>query len=379
MGIAYKNMTDRLDKEVLTESFLDKLMKNKNDPEYIRNMLNEVLSKDSHGLEGHPEYGPLRLGHAGETLLQQTTAKLLNKKLGNIGNLDPVSIGKVLQKEVYGKDYDDLQKIVKPDFGNIIQEKDLGPFSTGEFRTRSGTISLHPELNDYSQSGKILVPGHELAHKSDDILLEAMIELDALKESPLKINKERSAELKHLLNNIYKEAPEKYQDILKMHNQIAKTYNSKDNAVDQLNVKRSTYVPYGENKLHNWYSPAEATEEFARGHHIRPSSYGMDSLKGILKYGIKGAASIAPVLVKAGLAVGTGLASLGAEASDAESLGNHLAENAMLRERDEQVRRYKALKNSLPEEQKALKDMYENIDSGKNNNMRWDKVKGLMR
>ena len=101
--------------------------------------------------------------------------------------------------------------------------------------------------------------------------------------------------------------------------------------------------------------PAQVYEMMAKKHHaqipnLREGTFGLGALKSYLKSGtFKG---MAPVLAK-GAAVGAGgLASLAAEASDAEDLGNASEQAAMLREID-QVNREKKMLGMVPEQNKA--------------------------
>jgi hypothetical protein len=101
--------------------------------------------------------------------------------------------------------------------------------------------------------------------------------------------------------------------------------------------------------------PAQIYEMIASKHHakipdLREGTFGLGALKSYLKSGtFKG---MAPVLAK-GAAVGAGgLASLAAEASDAEDLGNAPEQAAMLREID-QANREKKMLGMVPEQNKA--------------------------
>jgi hypothetical protein len=108
--------------------------------------------------------------------------------------------------------------------------------------------------------------------------------------------------------------------------------------------------------------PAQVYEKIAGKHHaqipdLREGTFGLGALKSYLKSGtFKG---MAPVLAK-GAAVGAGgLASLAAEASDAEDLGNAPEQAAMLREID-QANREKAMLQATPEKNRpAVQDELE--------------------
>jgi hypothetical protein len=102
--------------------------------------------------------------------------------------------------------------------------------------------------------------------------------------------------------------------------------------------------------------PAQVYEMIAKKHHaqipdLREGTFGLGALKSYLKSGtFKG---MAPVLAK-GAAVGAGgLASLAAEASDAEEEGSSAEQAALLRDIDQRNREKKMLK-MVPEQNKAI-------------------------
>jgi hypothetical protein len=113
--------------------------------------------------------------------------------------------------------------------------------------------------------------------------------------------------------------------------------------------------------------PTQTYEILSEGHHakipdLREGSIGYGGLKSMLKNGtFKG---IAPILAKGATTIGGGMLSLASEAADSEDMGDVTEQSALLREIDEKKRRNNAMKISTPEQQKALGEMYKNIDNG---------------
>jgi hypothetical protein len=154
----------------------------------------------------------------------------------------------------------------------------------------------------------------------------------------------------------------------------------KFDGTDNIN-KRQLIKSVPDGRMLKDIDPMQMSELVNKGHHARiPSlrdadSYGLGALKSMLKSGtFKG---IAPVIAKGALATAGGLASLASEASDSEEEGSSLEQAALLRNRDEMVRRGDNLKNADDNQKKALESMYEDLDSGKAFNPRIDAIKSM--
>jgi hypothetical protein len=182
--------------------------------------------------------------------------------------------------------------------------------------------------------------------------LEPNIQFDDLakdigqyKEGKISLNKElaKGRDIQKLTSDVLHEGAHQYDDVKK----IIPSISQDDFNKELRKLKASGF------DLKN-ADPAQVYEMIAGKHHaqvpkLREGTFGLGALKSYLKSGtFKG---MAPMLAKGAAAGAGGLASLAAEASDSEDLGNASEQSAMLREID-QANREKKMLGMIPEQNK---------------------------
>ncbi len=322
---------------------------------------------------------------------------------------------------------DDARKIIYPDAKELSTSYERGLFGNGTFYSnptmeksiRLGSTPIGNEYNVNSQAKAVL--GHELGHAND----LTGIHLSRMKDSmdPNKYEEiiKRIGDLKggesilEHSNNIEKQYPTAMADMLTP--QKLKLYReqmmdeapsaNRENHLGLLNKYEQaigkdlgitpdkklmeTYIKgvdpkkvtsfaneavsfrpdrsYVKEVLEKTFSPGEAESIRSAGHHaIRKdilNDVGHFEARNILRLakgkGLLGMAT--PLMAKGLVTAAGGMASIAAEASDAEDAGGSSEQSAFLRERDEMVRRGNNMKQAPPLQKEALQGMYENIDS----------------
>jgi hypothetical protein len=251
--------------------------------------------------------------------------------------------------------FDDLRNEIRvdPNFKRLGESHDYG-------------ITLKDDP-DFPLTHRMGVDLHEFGHNYDDAVRLAKAKYDHLlklddKDPDIAKEKDR---VKKALDYMIKNKPESMQILA---NKDLRYYRPKP-----FDEKSLRFPDEATQKK----TPVQLGKQLIDKHHFN-RNFEFDNLINIIKGGLKNVRGITPILAKAAATAAGGAIALGAEAADSENVGDHIAENAMIRDRDEQVRRYKNLKKSTPIEQEVLESMYDDIDSGDNQEKRNNRYKQLL-